>query len=157
MLNLIGTYEAKMDAKGRVMLSSPLKKQLETVLHEGFVLKRSVFQPCLELYPMAEWNLMMSKINKLNRFVKKNNDFIRSFTAGVKMIELDSSGRLLIPKDLQQYSGITKEIVQASAINIIEIWSKDAYEKTIENTVDDFALLAEEVMGNLNNIEDGIS
>ena len=157
MLNLIGTYEGKMDAKGRIMLSAPLKKQLDAVLHKGFVLKRSVFQPCLELYPIDEWNKMMAKINSLNRFVKKNNDFIRSFTAGVKMIELDGSGRLLIPKDLQQYSGITKEIVQASAINIIEIWSKDAYEKTIENTVDDFAALAEEVMGNLNNIEDGIS
>ncbi|WP_196890707.1 division/cell wall cluster transcriptional repressor MraZ [Aureivirga marina] len=157
MLNLIGTYEGKMDAKGRIMLSAPLKKQLDAVLHKGFVLKRSVFQSCLELYPIDEWNKMMTKINSLNRFVKKNNDFIRSFTAGVKMIELDGSGRLLIPKDLQQYSGITKEIVQASAINIIEIWSKDAYEKTIENTVDDFAALAEEVMGNLNNIEDGIS
>jgi MraZ protein len=57
-------------------------------LQDGFVLKRSVFQPCLELYPMDEWNLMMQKINKLNRFVK-NNDFIR-FTAGVKVVEIDS-------------------------------------------------------------------
>ncbi len=157
MLNLIGTYEGKIDAKGRVLLSASLKKQLETVSSKLFVLKRSVFQPCLELYPIDEWNIIMLKINRLNRFVKKNNDFIRSFTAGVKMIELDSSGRLLISKDLQQYSGIKKEIVQASAINIIEIWSKEAYEKTIENTIDDFAVLAEEVMGNLNNIEDGIS
>ena len=62
-MNLIGTYECKADAKGRVMFSSALKKQLMPVVSEGFVVKRAVFQSCLELYPMKEWNLMMDKIN----------------------------------------------------------------------------------------------
>lgn len=109
MINLIGTYECKADAKGRVALSAALKKQLAPILQEGFVLKRSVFQPCLELYPMKEWNVLMARVNKLNRFVKKNNDFIRRFTAGVKVVELDASGRLLVPKDLQNFAGITKK------------------------------------------------
>jgi len=148
VINLIGTYQCKADAKGRLMFSSALKKQLSTVLQDGFVIKRAVFQPCLELYPMKEWNLMMDKINKLNRFVKKNNDFIRRFTAGVKIIELDASGRILIPKDLYQFAGIEKEIVLSSAVNIIEIWDKNKYEKAINDATVDFAELAEEVMGN---------
>lgn len=148
LINLIGTYECKVDAKGRLMISSAFKKQLSPVLNEGFVIKRAVFQPCLELYPMQEWNLMINKMNKLNRFVKKNNDFIRRFTAGVKIVELDASGRLLIPKDLCQFAGIKKRLVLSSAINIIEIWDKDAYEKTIDDTAIDFASLTEEVMGN---------
>jgi MraZ protein len=153
---LIGTYECKVDAKGRLMLPTSLKKQLGS-LEEGFVLKRSVFQPCLELFPMSEWNKMMLKINKLNRFIKKNNDFIRRFTAGVKMVDIDTTGRLLIPKDLVVFATIEKDIVLNSAINIIEIWDKDKYENAIENATDDFADLAEEVMGNLNDDEDGIS
>lgn len=155
MVNLIGTYECKADVKGRLMLPSALKKQLQDILKEGFVLKRSVFQPCLELYPMSEWNVMMEGVNKLNRFKKKNNDFIRRFTAGVKIIELDASGRLLVPKDLHSFAGISKEVVVASAVNIIEIWDKDKYEKAINDATVDFADLAEEVMGN--NEEDGIS
>jgi MraZ protein len=147
-MNLIGTYECKADAKGRVMFSSALKKQLLPVVSEGFVVKRAVFQSCLELYPMKEWNLMMDKINKLNRFVKKNNDFIRRFTAGVKVVELDASGRLLIPKDLCQFAGIEKQVVLSSAVNIIEIWDKDNYENAIDNATVDFAELAEDVMGN---------
>ncbi len=130
------------------MVPSALKKQLAPMLQDGFVLKRSVFQPCLELYPMQEWNVLMQKINGLNRFKKKNNDFIRRFTAGVKMVEVDSNGRLLIPKDLVGFAGIYKEIVLSSAVNIIEIWDKDKYENTIDETSDDFAELAEEVMGN---------
>ena len=156
MNTIIGTYECKADLKGRLMLPAPLKKQLHEGLEEGFVLKRSVFQPCLELYPMAEWSKMMEKINKLNRFVKKNNDFIRRFTAGVKVVEMDSAGRLLIPKDLVVFAGIKNDIVLSSAVNIVEIWDKDKYETSIDESADDFAELAEEVMGNLND-DDGIS
>ena len=137
------------------MISSAFKKQLSPILQEGFVLKRAVFQPCLELYPMQEWNEVMLKVNSLNRFVKKNNDFIRRFTAGVRVIELDASGRLLIPKDLCQFAGIKKQIVLSSAINIIEIWDKDNYEKAIDDAASDFASLAEDVMGNTD--VDGVS
>lgn len=148
MVNLIGTYECKADAKGRLMFSSAFKKQLSDVLQNGFVVKRAVFQPCLELYPMKEWNLMMEKINTLNRFKKKNNDFIRRFTAGVKFVELDVAGRVLIPKDLFEFAGIKKQVVMSSSVNIIEIWDKEKYEKAIDDAADDFADLAEEVMGN---------
>ena len=147
MNTLIGTYECKVDAKGRLMLPVAFKKQLASVTEKGFVLKRAVFQPCLELYPMQEWESMMQNVNKLNRFKKKNNDFIRRFTAGVKPVDLDISGRLLIPKDLVGFAGITKEIVVTSAVNIIEIWDKDKYEKAIDDAANDFADLAEDVMG----------
>lgn len=157
MVNLIGTYECKVDTKGRLMVPSALKKQLMPMLQEGFVIKRAVFQHCLELYPMEEWNKLMQRMNKLNRFKKKNNDFIRRFTAGVKTVEVDGNGRLLIPKDLIGFAGITKEIVLSSAINIVEIWDKDKYEEAIEAASDDFADLAEEVMGNDDFDVDGIS
>jgi len=145
--SLIGTYECKADAKGRLMLPAALKKQLAPILQNGFVLKRAVFQPCLELYPMAEWEALMQKVNTLNRFKKKNNDFIRRFTAGVKLVEVDASGRLLIPKDLTVFANITKHIVVSSAITIVEIWDKEKYEQAIDNATLDFADLAEEVMG----------
>lgn len=106
---------------------------------------------------MSEWNAMMTKVNKLNRFVKKNNDFIRRFTAGVKVIELDASGRMLIPKDLHMFSGITKEVVLSSSVNIIEIWDKERYEKAIDDAAIDFADLAEDVMGNVNDGDDEVS
>ena len=153
---LIGTYEVKADAKGRLMLPAVLKKQLASVIQSGFVLKRAVFQPCLELYPMAEWEKLMQQVNKLNRFNKKNDAFIRRFTAGVKVIEVDTTGRLLIPKDLLTFSGITKQTVLASAVNILEIWDKDRYEQAIDDAALDFADLAEEVMGQ-DDGDDGVS
>lgn len=153
---LTGTYECKVDAKGRLMMPAAIKKQLAAVLQDGFVLRRSVFQKCLELYPMDEWKMLMGKMNKLNKFKKKNNDFIRRFNAGAKMVDVDVNGRLLVPKDLTVFANISKNIVVASAINIIEIWDKDLYEQAIDDASLDFADLAEEVMGQ-DDDEHGIS
>jgi MraZ protein len=99
----------------------------------------------------------MTKVNRLNRFVKKNNDFIRRFSAGVKIIELDSSGRILIPKDLLLFGGIESDLVLASAVDIIEIWDKSAYEQSVSNDAGDFGTLAEEVMGELKYDEPDVS
>jgi MraZ protein len=138
------------------MVPASLKKQLAAVAASGFVIKRAVFQPCLELYPMEEWEKLMEKMGGLNRFNRKNNDFIRRFTAGVRMIEMDASGRINIPKDLMLFAGIGKELVVSSAINIVEIWDKQKYEQAIDDAANDFADLAEEVMGDASDT-DGIS
>ena len=148
MHNFIGSYECKLDSKGRIMIPVAIKKQLNPVISKGFVIKRAVFNSCLELYPIDEWNILMERVNSLNRFNKKNNDFIRRFTAGVRTIKIDSSGRLLIPKNLISYVNIKKEIVISSTVNILEIWDKSNYEKAIDEATIDFGSLAEEVMGN---------
>lgn len=137
------------------MIPIALKKQLSGSLQEGFVLKRAVFNKCLELYTLQEWDKLMSKINGLNRFNKKNNDFIRRFTAGVKCVEVDASGRLLIPKELMNHAHIAKEVVISSSVNILELWDKELYEKELNEATVDFGALAEEVMGDKN--EDTIS
>ena len=89
----------------------------------------------------------MAKVNKLNRFKKKNTDFIRRFTAGVKVVDLDATDRLLVPRDLAQFAGIEKAVVLSAAVNIIEIWDKDRYETAIDDAAVDYDALAEEVMG----------
>ena len=133
------------------MLPVALKKQLGVNLNESFILKRSVFQPCLELHPIVEWKITMDKVNTLNRFIKKNNDFIRRYTAGVRIVELDNSGRILIPKDLLKSYFSKNELVLTSAINIIEIWDKQSYEEVINDPKLDFGKLSESVMGNSNS------
>lgn len=99
----------------------------------------------------------MQKVSRLNRFNRKNNDFIRRFTAGVRTVEMDATGRLNIPKDLMVFAGIDKDIVLSSAVNIIEIWDTINYERAIDDASNDFADLAEEVMGGANDMDDGIS
>jgi MraZ protein len=157
MSGLIGVYECSIDAKGRLLLPAPFKKQLQSALKKGFVVKRSVFHKCLEFYSIQEWNELVKDVNKLNRFKKKNVDFIRMFNAGVKPVELDTSGRLLLPKDLLTYAGISKTIVMSAAVNMIEIWDKDRYENAINDPSIDFGSLAEDVMGSMGNKEEDVN
>ena len=149
MQTLLGTYEAKIDAKGRFMFPAPFKGQMGEDLRAGFVIKRSIFKRCLELFPMDAWKAESAMLSKLNMFKKKNAEFVTKFMAGVKPVELDGNGRILIPKDLLKYAGITKEIVLTSLVNRIEIWDKEAYEKAVDYDPDDFAGLAEDVMGDI--------
>lgn len=147
MINLLGTYECKVDAKGRLMLPSNYKNQMGESLKQGFVIKRSIFKKCLEIFPWEHWQDESKMVSKLNMFKKRNAEFVTKFMAGVKPVELDGTGRLLIPKDLLNYGEITKEIVLTSVVNRIEVWDKGAYEKAIDYDADEFADLAEEVMG----------
>ena len=131
------------------MLPVAFKNQLTKELKDGFVMKRSIFSKSLELFPIATWNGMVKEVNKLNRFNKKNVEFIRMFNYGVVPFELDASGRLLISKDMMTFSKITKNVVMAAAGDRIEIWDKKSYEKFINSGTADFEKLAEDVMGGI--------
>ena len=154
MINILGTYECKADSKGRIMLPAPLKKQISSVISDGFVVKRSVFNKCLEIHPMSEWNKIVNQVNQLNRFIKRNNDFIRSYMSGLKIVNLDSSSRILIPKDLIVFAGLEKQIVLSSSVNIVEVWDKKEYEISVSKSLKNFGDLAEEVMGDNSYLSD---
>jgi MraZ protein len=149
MANYIGEFDCTVDAKGRMMLPAGLLKQFTPALKEKFVINRSVFQKCLVLNPMDAWDEIMKDLSKLNRFVKKNDDFIRQYNNGAVQVEVDASNRILIPKRLMDYAKIEKDVVLTANLNKIEIWSAAVYDQVMNNyDPDSFASLAEEVMGN---------
>ncbi len=151
MISLQGEYTGRVDAKGRFMLPVALKNQVSASLAEGFVVKRSIFSSCLELYPKSNWDELNRKIiSKLNRFVKKHNDFIRAYNAGLKEVEIDSTGRILIPRDLAVFAGITGDIVVAAKMDCIEIWDKTRYDEVVTEAQGDISGLAEDILGNIN-------
>ena len=147
MLNLLGEYDCKVDAKGRLLLPAGLKKQLQEVAHEGFVVNRNIFDSCLDVYPMSEWNKVSEKLSKLNRFVRKEALFIRRFLNGATPVHPDNSGRINLPASLMNYAQLNKEVKVLGNNDRIEIWDKDQYEAMLNEDID-FASLAEEVMGN---------
>lgn len=154
MTNFIGEFECKLDVKGRLMLPSGLRKQLDPAAQEQFVLNRG-FEKCLVLYPKNDWAYISAEVNKLNQYVKKNREFIRYFYRGATELGLDGTGRLLLPKRLQVYGGVEKEVVLFAYSDRIEIWDKETYEGLLTDEPEDFANLAEEVMGNKDSKNQG--
>ncbi|GGC37182.1 transcriptional regulator MraZ [Parapedobacter defluvii] len=157
MGHLIGEFDCKLDTKGRMVLPAALKRQMPEVEQHGLVINRG-FEKHLVIYPRGEWDKITNKLAKLNQYVARNRKFIRDFTRGATELALDSAGRVLLPKSLLEYGGIETEIVLSCQFNKIEVWSKDAYNKLWEDEEDDdFAALAEEVMGggNIDMEDDG--
>lgn len=149
MAALIGEYECKLDDKGRLMLPVGLKKQLPAKEQKHFVVNRGLDKQ-LNLWPRKEWNKETESFSKLNLYRQKDREFVRRFNAGATEVELDGSGRILLPKSLAEHAGIDKDTILFGFSNRIEIWSKQEYNKYMKQG-EDFAALAEEVMGKIPN------
>lgn len=153
MINLLGEYDCKLDAKGRLMLPSGLKKQLAEVLAEGFVINRNLHQHCLVLYPMSEWKKLSGKLNRLNRLIKKNDVIVRKVMGGATPVDPDSTGRLLVPRSLVEHAKLESELKVIGSNSTVEIWSKSEYESFMNDDDIDMEALAEDVFGDMS--EDG--
>ncbi|NQY66577.1 MAG: division/cell wall cluster transcriptional repressor MraZ [Flavobacteriales bacterium] len=153
MANFIGEFDCKIDAKGRFLFPSGLKKQLDPSAQELFVVNRG-FEKCLVLWPLNIWEAETKKLNKLNLYKKKNREFVRRFNNGATQLNIDGNGRLLLPKRLMAYGDMMKEVVLKSFINKIEIWDKATHDEMMNNEEIDFADLAEEVMGDIEEDQD---
>ncbi|MEA3318122.1 MAG: division/cell wall cluster transcriptional repressor MraZ [Bacteroidota bacterium] len=156
MAAFIGDYNCKIDTKGRVTFPSALKKQMNSASQERFVIKKDIFEKCLVLFPIDEWDRQNKIIrNKLNPYNQEHNKFLRNFYRGSAEVVLDGNNRMLIPKRLLNLVEIKKDAILAGQDGKIEIWSNELYE-SFEEDGGDFAALAEKIMGgdiNRENLE----
>lgn len=145
-ISFLGEYEATLDAKGRFLLPAGFKRQLPEGESTRFVINRG-FEKCLSLYPIQSWQPLYDQISALNDFDPKVREFRRYFLNGAIEVEPDTAGRILIPQNLKDYAGLGKDLVLAAAVNKIEIWDKEKYQKFFESySPDDFSSLAQSVM-----------
>ncbi|MDX2285074.1 MAG: division/cell wall cluster transcriptional repressor MraZ [Bacteroidia bacterium] len=148
MLALIGEYDCKLDSKGRFLMPAGLRKQLPEDQQNEFIVNRGL-DKCLVLYPISVWEQELERIQSRNQYVRKNRAFTRMFLNGATRVELDSSGRVLLPKRLMEYAGLDKDLMLVPQIDKVEIWDQAAYDKWMQEPDYDFEKLAEEVMAGL--------
>ena len=147
MINFIGDYTVKLDAKGRLSFPAAFKKQIREAAQDGFVLKRDVFENCLIMYPMEEWERQNKMIRaRTNPYNKEHARFLRMFFSGTAEVQLDANNRMLIPKRLLDYAGVKDEVVLAGQSGKIEIWAEDKYD-SVSVADDEFAAMAEKILG----------
>lgn len=146
MTSFLGEFECKLDSKLRIALPAALKKQLPAEAEGRFVVNRG-FEQHLVLYPFPEWRRVTAQLDRLNPFVKKHRDFTRYFHRGATELELDSSGRLLLPRRLLDYAGIHDAVILLAYAQRIECWDPTLYDNVLSDEPADFSRLAEEIMG----------
>ncbi|MFH2096290.1 MAG: division/cell wall cluster transcriptional repressor MraZ [Bacteroidota bacterium] len=156
MTTFIGDYPCKADSKGRIMIPMAFKKQMDTAARDKFVVKKDIYEKCLVLYPMDEWDRQIKILrSKLNPYNKEHNRFLREFSKGMVEAALDSSNRILIPKRLLESAEIEKDVMLAGQDGKIEIWNSALYDRIREDDTE-FEKLAEKIMGGGFNLEEGV-
>lgn len=149
MVKFIGKYEAKVDDKGRLVFPSGLKCQLPEGELPKFVIKKDIFEDCLEMYIFSEWEKQSENVkNKLNFLNKEHAMFWRKYMNGRALVQLDPKmGRFMIPKELLESIGITKDVVFSGNDYKIEIWAKEKFESA--NISDDVFISLAETLSHL--------
>jgi len=151
MNSFIGDYICKIDPKGRLLLPSAFKKQMPENARDIFVVKKDIYEKCLILYTIDEWERQNELLrNKLNPYNKEHSNFLRSYYRGAAELVLDSSNRLLIPKRLLVEVEIDKDICLSGQDKKIEIWAKERYD-TISFNETEFSDMANSILGKIDN------
>jgi MraZ protein len=151
MAIFIGDYTCKVDVKGRIILPAAFKKQMPADAQDHFVVRKDIFENCLVLFAIEDWNRQLVKIRKkLNPFNREQNMFLRNFFKGTAELSLDNNNRILVPKKLMDLIGADRDVVLAGQDGRIEIWAADIYDK-IDMPAEDLANLAEKYLGGSNN------
>ena len=131
MVTFIGEYTSKIDDKGRMVFPAPLKGVLPPGSDMRFVIKKDLFEPCLQMYTMSEWEHTSAEVkSKLNFFNRQHAIFWREYMRDRDVVEPDAKlGRITVSRKLLDAIGVTKEVVFYGNDFKIEIWAKEEFEK----------------------------
>ena len=134
MEQFIGNMDAKVDVKGRVFVPATFRKILQTTEDSRLILRKDIYKDCLVLYPLDAWNNELSKIReRLDEYDEDQRDFYLQFVSDSELVEMDSNGRILIPKRYLQIADIANDIRFVGVNDTINIWSRakmEAFLKT---------------------------
>ncbi|MGI6073379.1 MAG: division/cell wall cluster transcriptional repressor MraZ [Fermentimonas sp.] len=148
MLQFLGNIEAKVDTKGRVFVPAVFRKILQVEGEDYLVLRKDIFQDCLVLYPGTVWEKEIDTLrSKLNKWNKEQQAIFRQFVLDAERIEMDGSGRILIPKRYLQMVLIDVDVRFLGVDDTIELWAKDKLEQPLVDP-NEFSKKIEQLMQN---------
>lgn len=148
-MKFLGNIEAKIDAKARVFVPAIFRKILQSSDQNTLILRKDIFQDCLVLYPIEVWEEELNRLrNRLSRWDKSQQALFRQFVVDAERLEMDTNGRILIPKRYLQMVGIKSDVRFLGMDNTIEIWTKVSLDNTLLSA-DDFSNSIQDAMSNL--------
>ncbi len=126
-----GVYEHQIDAKGRTSLPAKLRETLVGHYDERLILTTAL-DPCLHAYPVREWEQLEAALAKRNPMEAGVKQLMRLYVASAQEVGVDKLGRVLIPTQLRAHAGLAKDVVWAGMVKVIELWSKDGWQRAQE-------------------------
>lgn len=121
-----GEFPVTLDSKNRFLFPAQLRRQIPAQARETFMLLRST-DKCLVMYAMHDWNILSQTVRRISHFNQENLDALRFLFDGATRVQIDRSGRVIVPKNLLHYAGIRKDIIIKAFLNRIELWDEKTF------------------------------
>lgn len=135
---LVGQHKHKLDSKSRLSLPAKLRKELGNTI----IVTHGLDQ-CLFVYPTKEWKNFSHRISELSMGQADTRAFTRFMLSSAVEVEVDKSGRILIPDHLRTYAKLDEQVVIAGVYNRLELWGESAWDEYIKSVTSRADVLAE--------------
>ncbi len=83
--------------------------------------------PCLCVYPLAEWELIEAKLRELPSLREESRRLQRLLIGNAVDLELDANGRFLVPPRLREYAKLDKQVMLVGQLNKFQLWDDAAW------------------------------
>ncbi|MBL0310812.1 MAG: division/cell wall cluster transcriptional repressor MraZ [Bacteroidetes bacterium] len=151
-MNFLGQFDCTMDDKGRIKMPASLRKQFADNDKGKFMIAKDL-EDCLVIYTVKAWEQQAARLQKLNPFNLKHQQFISAVTVGLTEVEMDGADRFLVSKSLIKYLGNGKNIVMKGKFDRIQVWDADKFEQYTQGNIANVQSLSDEVSGYLDELE----
>ncbi|BAP43551.1 division/cell wall cluster transcriptional repressor MraZ [Pseudomonas sp. 21LCFQ02] len=122
-----GANAINLDAKGRLAMPSRYRDELDSRSGGQLIVTIDAIDPCLCIYPLSEWELIEAKLRELATFREENRRLQRLLIGNAVDLELDGSGRFLVPPRLRDYAKLDKRVMLVGQLNKFQLWDEDAW------------------------------
>jgi len=142
----IGNFKYSIDSKGRISIPAKMRRYVNPDANNSFIITRGM-EKCLEIHPLDLWkDLYAKKLKQLNSYDPVQARFLRMLLQEAAEDKLDSQNRLMIPKNLIEYSGIDGDVLILGAMDKIEVWNPNIYQDYLNESNLSYEDIAKEVM-----------
>ena len=144
-----GVAELNLDAKGRMAMPVRYRAHLDEHCAGRLVMTIDLFEKCLAVYPLPEWEIIQQKLDALSSFNPKTVMVKRLLMGNATDVEMDGNGRLLIPTKLRKHANLDKKLVMAGQGKKFELWDEETWDSRCQSLAQEISLSDDEMPSEL--------
>ena len=139
---LVGTFEHRLDVKGRLVIPARFREELGSSVVASFGIDR-----CVSVYSQRSWEGILERLHNLPYSKGKTRDLVRVLLASAHEVPIDPAGRILLPQSLRDQAGIEQEVSLNGVLDHIEVWDSEKWNTYRARVMETLPEIAEEVDG----------
>jgi MraZ protein len=131
-----GETSITLDDKGRVSIPTALRDVIASACGNRLISTYNPFEPgCLWLFPVIDWEALRDQVNQLSSLVAVHRNLQLKLVGAATPLDVDGNARVLLPASQRAAAGIEKRAVLLGMGRKFELWSEEAHQAKVRETI----------------------